>query len=267
MSVRLWLDHVSLSVPRLREAIERLDTRLGLRAIPSPADPDRHSRIYLDRGYIEVSAMDAPASWVLALFFLRFDDPAQLRAHLDACGIPFRFGAYEGVDGRWDDVELESRGVPLPILVRRTHPPAIASDWPPALTTPQRSGATVLAAVHVSVPELNAAADVYARLLGSAPAVVTAPAGRDGLAFPVGRGWIVLSEGDSPGIAGVVLGVTSLADTRKVVGSLSDGAIAWADPAVTDGARIGFTARPPPAAGRSWTRPAPGKSRRTGSGD
>ena len=240
MSVRLWLDHVSLSVPQLREAIERLDAGLGLRAIPRPADPDHHSRIYLDRGYIEVSATGAPADWVLALFFLRFDDPARLGAHLDACGIAYRFGTYEGVDGRWDDVELESGAVPLPILVRRTHPPAIAADWPPAMTTPQRSGATVLAAVHVSVQQLDAAADAYARLLGSAPAIVTAPPGRHGLAFPVGRGRIVLSEGDSPGIAGVVLGVASLRDTRRVIGSLSDGAIVWADPAVVGGARIGF---------------------------
>src|SRR5512143_2445754 len=93
-----WLDHASVAVPNLADAVERLDRRLGLHATVSPAAPEGHSRVYLHRSYLEVSARDGQAGWEATMFFLRFDDAEVLRAHLDDAGIEYRFGDYVGVD-------------------------------------------------------------------------------------------------------------------------------------------------------------------------
>jgi hypothetical protein len=41
----------------------------------SPAAPERHSRVYLDRSYLEVSARPGGSGWSATLFFLRFRGP------------------------------------------------------------------------------------------------------------------------------------------------------------------------------------------------
>ena len=245
--VPLWLDHASIAVPDLTSAIEHLDRRLGLRATVSPEAPERHSRVFLDRSYLEVST-GSGRGWDANLFFLRFADPVGLRAHLDAAGIAARFGEYEGVDGMWDDVEVLVGSVPLPILVRRTAPASIASDWPPALREEHGCGARWLAAVHVEVESLEDATEAYRRLLAihppSRPADGTwAASGR--VRLPLAAGEVVLHERSSPGGLGVVLGVPSLAAARAAlggaIGPTNEDGVAWVTAAETFGLALGFT--------------------------
>jgi len=238
----LWLDHASVSVPNLAAAVEHLDGRLGLRATVSPEAPERHSRVYLDRSYLEVSAGSDGDGWEATLFFLRFDDPRALRAHMDAAGIDYWFGEYEGVDGTWDDVEIRFGTVPLPTLIRRTAPAAVARDWPPALAEDHRCGARALAAMHVEVPSLDEALEAYRRLLGAREPSCSGPERRRAH-VPLASGELILHEGGSGGIVGIVLGVPSLAATRAALGvelGRTDDDVAWLDPAETFGLRLGF---------------------------
>jgi catechol 2,3-dioxygenase-like lactoylglutathione lyase family enzyme len=243
--VALRLDHASIAVPDLAEAVEQLDRRLGLRATGSPQAPERHSRVYLHRSYLEVSAGSAGAGWQATLFFLRFDDPAALRTHLDGVGMQYRFGQYEGVDGTWDDVEIRAGTVPLPMLVRRTTPPAVARDWPPALGQTHPCGARTLAAVHLEVPSLKEAVEAYRRLLG-AEQVSWADhkrRARGKASARLASGEIVLHEGVSGAALGLVLGVPSLAATRIALeGRFApvDEDVAWMHRGQTFGLRLGF---------------------------
>lgn len=248
VGVPLWLDHVSVAVPDFREAVDWFGTRLGLRVTPSAADPARHGRIFLDRGYLEVSAREPAARWSLPYFFLRFADPDGLRRHLVASGLSFRFGSYEGVDGRWDDVPVDAGPIPLPILVRRTEPPEVAADWPPALGAAHASGARTLAVVQLTVPELERAVEAYARLLGLDAARATG-GGAPHAVFELEGGRIVLAGGSPHGISGIELGVPSLAAARSAVGGLCGTPVAWADAATTNGPRIGFVE----LSGPPWT--------------
>ncbi|HET7235649.1 MAG TPA: VOC family protein [Actinomycetota bacterium] len=246
-SIPLWLDHASIAVPELADAVAHLDDRLGLRATVSPATPERHSRVYLDRGYLEVAARPGDTGWTASLFFLRFDDPEALRGHLEAVGLAYRFGAYEGVDGTWDDVEIDAGEVPLPILVRRTAPAEIAQDWPPALPAPHRCGARTLAQVHVGVPSLEPAIEAYERLLGleAAPATTVDPrSGRSRATLPAASGEVVLLDAGTGEIERIVLGVGSLEKARTALGERltidPPDPVAWLDPADAFGLELGF---------------------------
>lgn len=237
--VPLWLDHASLAVPDLHDAIAELEARFGLRTTVTAADPQRHGRIHLERSYLEVSSHEAVADWSLPLFFLRFADLEGLRRHLAATGLAYEVGVYRGVDGEWDDVAVDGGTTPLPILVRRTHPPEIARSWPPPLAEPHPCGATSLEAVHLNVPELGSALDVYGRLLGVkflAATDNTVPCAE--LTLTSGR--IVLVEGAPAGIAGIVLGVGSPDAPKTVVGHLTGSPVRWVDPTTSHGLRIGF---------------------------
>lgn len=245
-AVPLRLDHASVAVPDLRAAVEHLDRRLGLRATVSPEAPGRHSRVYLDRSYLEVSAGSQGRGWEATLFFLRFDDPHVLRAHLETAGIAYRFDEYEGVDGTWDDVEIGFGAVPLPTLIRRTAPAAIARDWPPPLAETHRCGARALAAVHVEVPSLGEAIEAYRSLLGADERAWTTElrSERGWVHVPLASGELVLHEGGPGRIAGIVIGVPSVDATRAALGERlgpTDGGVAWLDPAETFGLRLGFT--------------------------
>lgn len=237
--VPLWLDHASISVPDLPAAVEDLDANLGLDATVSPAAPERHSRVYLDRTYLEVAADAARVGWQATMCFLRFADPDALRAHLDATGLAFAFGVWEGVDGTWDDVEVRSGDVRLPTLVRRTAPTDIARDWPPALSVSHRCGARSLMAVHLEVPSLDDVARAFSTLLGKPFAPPTA-----GLAVrvPLESGALVLRAGAVDRIAGIVLGVGSLVETRRMLplGPIENG-VAWLEGDGAHGLRLGFT--------------------------
>jgi len=241
----LWLDHASVQVPELGPAVEHLD-RLGLRATVSPAAPDRHSRAYLHRSYLEVSARPGGTGWSATSFFLRFEDPMALRAHLDAVGLAYRFGEYEGVDGTWDDVEIDAASVPFPILVRRTAPPEVARDWPPALAEPHRCGARTLAEVHVGVPSLGEALEAYGRLLGLGPdempgSVADPRSGRMRLVLPLASGRVVLLDGGTGGVERIVLGVASLEGVDGGSRTRYEGdPVAWLDPGEAFGLELGL---------------------------
>ncbi|HEU4355532.1 MAG TPA: hypothetical protein VFT27_08085, partial [Actinomycetota bacterium] len=222
----------------LAAAVDHLDLQLGLHATVTPAAPERHSRVHLHRGYLEVSVGSGDERWHPTMFFLRFDEPEALRAQLAASGVAYRWGEYEGVDGTWDDVEIRIGGVPFPTLIRRTAPPGIARDWPPDLDEPHRCGARTLAAVHVEVPSVGEALGAYGWLLGRELQPSREPAH-----VPLAMGEVVLHEGPGERIVGVVLGVGSLDQTR---GSMplpleeSGDGVAWLDPEEAIGLRLGF---------------------------
>ena len=239
----LRLDHVSVEVPDFADAVGRLDERFGLQVTVSPQAPGRHGRVYLDRAYLEVAAHPGSPAWAATSFFLRFSDPEALRAHLEGAGLGYRSRVYEGVDGRWEDVELDVADVPVPILVRRTEPAQVARNWPPPLDRPHRCGAVTLAAVHLPVASIEAAADIYARLLNVEvpPALSGRRPQRRGV-FHLGSATIKLVEdGEQPA---VVLGVASLQMSRAVLSSVllppDDEGVAWLDPSATSGLEAGL---------------------------
>jgi hypothetical protein len=241
--MELRLDHASIEVPHLGDAVGSLDGRLGLEVTVSPQAPERHGRIYLDRAYLEVAANPDVPAWNVTHFFLRFSDPNWLRGHLDGAGLGYHYQVYQGVDGHWDDIELDIADVPVPILVRRTEPAAVARDWPPPLEHPHRCGASALAAVRVPVASIEQAADVYARLLAvEVPRSFSGPGpGQLRTAFHLGSGTIVLSEGDQQ--RAIVLGVASLEMSRTVLSQvlpIDDEGVAWLDPSTTSNLRIGL---------------------------
>lgn len=242
--VNLWLDHVSIAVPDLTVALERLEQRLGLAAVRTAAEPRHHSRIFLDRSYLEVSDREPGEGWRTPYFFVRFEDPAALREHLEASGLAWTWGSYQGVDGLWDDVSIESRSVPCPFLVRRTEPVDLAGDWPPALERVHRCDARSLHEVGVGVADLASAMEVYTRLLGTAPEPVRISATQQGACYTLaGGGRIVLLESDVSGIRSVTLGVGSLQRARDCLGSLAPPGsheTLWVNPAAIGGLRWGF---------------------------
>jgi Glyoxalase-like domain len=241
-AVELRLDHVSLEVADFADAVGRLDERLGLRVTVSPQAPERHGRVYLDRAYLEVAAHPGSPTWAVGSFFLRFSDLESLRARLGGARLGYRYRVYEGVDGRWDDVELDIADVPVPILVRRTEPAQVARNWPPPLDEPHRCGAVTLAAVHLPVASIEAAADVYARLLNiDAPRALSSPGSRRRV-FHLGSGTITLVEDGEQ--RAVVLGVASLEMAKAVLSSMllppDREGVAWLDPSATSGLAVGL---------------------------
>ena len=229
-AAELRLDHVSIEVPDFADASGRLDEQLGLRVTVSPQAPERHGRILLDRAYLELAAHPGSPTWAIGSFFLRFSDLEELRAHLEGVRLGYRYRVYEGVDGRWDDIELDVADVPLPILVRRTEPAEVARNWPPPLDQPHRCGAFMLAAVHLPVASIEAGADVYARLLNVEASALSRPGpGRRRTVFHLGSARIMLIEGGER--RAVVLGVASLETSRAILSSVllppDDDGIAW----------------------------------------
>jgi hypothetical protein len=236
---------VSIEVPNFAAAVGRLDEELGLRVTVSPQAPGRHGRVYLDRAYLEVAGHPDIPTWVVSSFFLRFSDSKGLRAHLEGgARLRYRYGVYEGIDGRWDDVELDVADVPAPILVRRTEPADVARNWPPPLDKPHRCGAFTLAAVRLPVASIGAAADIYARLLDVEPPLALSGSGRQRrqVEFHLGSATITLVEDGER--RAIVLGVASLETSSAVLASVllppDDEGIAWLDPSATSDLVVGF---------------------------
>lgn len=263
MGPALHLDHASLHVADLDHALERLGSRFGLVATRTPAAPTWHSRIFLDRSYVEVSARPgraAPSGWAIPLFFLRYEALPPMLDHLRAAGIGADVSEHAGVDGTWDDVSVSApEGVPAPLLVRRTRPPEVAADWPPPLPAPQPCGAVALDAVHLRVAHLAPAVDFYRRLLAlEARSLPTrdASSGGERIELPLASGRLALhsAEAGQPGVIGIALAVDSLArveqtlDARGVSlrrGATAGGPECWLDPAETHGVLFGFRERAP----------------------
>jgi catechol 2,3-dioxygenase-like lactoylglutathione lyase family enzyme len=221
------LDHVSIGVPHLGEAVAQFAEQFGLEVTVSPEAPERHGRIYLDRSYLEVAVRPGVPTWQVTDFFLGFSELAALQAHLDGADLAHRYEVYQGVDGRWDDVQLDVADVPVPGLVRRTEPPEAARNWPPPLARPHRCGASTLAAVRVPVPKLVAASRFYGRLLGHA---TPQESGQRRVVLPLLLGSIVLVEGAE---WAVVLGVASLEESSAALASRllppDENDVAWLD--------------------------------------
>jgi len=96
--------------------------------------------------------------------------------------------------------------------------------------------------VVVATPDLAPAVETYARLLGLSADAATVEGRQATLSCASGR--IILEEGEHPGISGVVLGVTSMAEATEVTGEADGAEIRWLDPGVTHGLRIGLTPVP-----------------------
>jgi hypothetical protein len=246
-SLNLNLDHVSVQTPDLGATVELLRDRLGLITTPTSAAADRHGRLLLHRSYMEVAAGTTAS---LPLFFLRYDRLEHALATLEKRGLRARASSYQGVDGTWEDVELDAgTAVPLPFLVRRVTPPDVAKDWPPPLTAPHPCGAMALASVHVRARQLEPAMEVYERLLG-------APArGLDtrGARFRVGSGQIVVHEAAerAPAIVALELQVASLEHTQRYLTALGTTPLRAGDTLWTDlpiGFQLGFCEAPSAAA-------------------
>jgi hypothetical protein len=243
----LVLDHASIAVPALPVAMDLLARRYALELVPTVGAADSHGRIYLDRAYLEVSTGEG-SRWEVTAFYLGFSDLERLRRQLSVAGLGHRYRVYEGVDGRWDDVEIEVAEVPVPVLVRRTEPAELARNWPPRLERSHRCGATTLAEVHVPVASLREAAEIYAGLLGGEPSWVAA-GGASAVrraVFHLGTGRVVLVEGASR--YAVVLGVPSLAASRAVLGaallSPDDRGVSWFAQAMGTGLPLGLVPLP-----------------------
>lgn len=243
-AAELLLDHVTIDVPDFADAVGRFGESLGLRVTVSPQASDRHGRIFLDRTYLEVAAHPGSPSWAVTSFFLRFSSLQALRAHLEGARIGYRYRVYQGVDGLWDDVELDVADVPMPILVRRTEPAQVARNWPPPLDKPHRCGAFMLAAVHLPVASIEAAADTYARLLnvGASHSAPGPEQARRRKVFHCGSARIMLIEhGERPA---VVLGVASLDTSNAALSSVldppDDEGVAWMSTQATSNLAIGL---------------------------
>jgi hypothetical protein len=238
------LDHVSIGVPHLGDAVAQFAEEFGLEVTVSPQAPERHGRIYLDRSYLEVAVRPGVRTWRVTDFFLGFSELAVLQAHLDGADLTYRYAVYQGVDGRWDDIQLDVADVPVPGLVRRTAPPEAARDWPPPLARTHRCGASTLAALYVPVPKLAAASRFYGRLLGPA---TPQESGQRRVVLPLSLGSIVLVEGDER--LAVVLGVASLEESIAVLAPRllppDEDGVAWLDSsAATLALGLTDTARP-----------------------
>jgi hypothetical protein len=235
----LVLDHVSLQTPAWDTAVELLRDRFGLSTTRTPAAPDRHGRVYFDRSYLEIAAgVEASLPW----FFLRYDRLDHTLEVLQGRGLRARASVYQGVDGTWEDIELDAgTAVPLPYLSRRITPAEVAKDWPPPLVSAHPCGAEALAAVHLRCPRLEPALVIYERLLGS-PAIRL---GADHAMHRLGPGRIVLHEAAELPLAilGLELRVASLDHTQRCLAARgtrtwrADGVL-WTD--LPGGCRLGF---------------------------
>ncbi len=243
----LRVDHASLRVARLALARERLEQRFGLVPTPTPAAPDTHSRLYLDRSYLEVS--QGPGQG-LEYYFFGFQDRRAVEAHLALQRLTFTHQAYVGADGTWDDLTVQPPpGVPVPMLVRRTEPEALAQDWPPPRPEAWACGARALVGFRLQVASLHSAAPFFQALLGGTPTTprVEPRSGRTRVDLRWPGGTLTLVEGDAPRIEGVVLRVAQLEATagflqeRGTLFHREEGEL-WAQDPQLPGLELGFSA-------------------------
>jgi hypothetical protein len=271
MTIRL--DHATLEVPDLTEAVDIFWDRFGLRVTLTPADPEGHARLFLDRGYIEIVPQQGDASGLrLTGFYLSHPNVPEAIERL--CEVGLASGpavTYRGVDGVWwDGMLTPPEGVPAPILVQRIEPPDVAADWPPPLHHRHPSGIERLLGVYLVTPYVAQAVEFYERLAHTFAAVGAMRPARQlksggqhwaladqqwEVALP-GGGRVIICDPMRPGrgrdllmahgpcIAGLELGTGMLPDTeiRLNAGSVGyrldpdeHGIAAWIDPEATPG--------------------------------
>lgn len=160
----LQLDHVSLEVSSMPAARRFLEEHLGFTVtVPLHASLS-HSRIFLDRGYIEVHApstsrlasleMTVLRQW--AGYYLRPPEISRYAAWAVRRGLPVVGPErYRGVDGEWLDLMVERApwGRLLPVITQRTAPAEMASDWPPALPVTHPNGVQSLLGIYMVIPD------------------------------------------------------------------------------------------------------------------
>jgi hypothetical protein len=230
MQLALPLDHLSLRTPSLDATLACLLEKLGLQAVRTPQAPREHSRIHLDRCYMEVAQpVSQPPSFAgigvsSPCFFLRFDHP-DLEGELRRLGLrPRPLTAYQGKDGVWEDLSFEEPEAEGLLLVRRTQPPEVAKDWPPALRASNPAGILALSSVLVATPRFSEAQAFFRKLCGSNQ---VGPPRDDGflqatrcdVQLPAGRGRITLLERERQAVEGVGLAVQDLGVAQRFVES------------------------------------------------
>jgi hypothetical protein len=145
----LSLDHVSV-----RASVAELEHH-GFRVTPTAGAEDRHARILLDRGYLELRP-PANGGIYATGWFVRSDDQEALRDRLSEAGFATTaLMPYPGVDGSWLDLELPGRTPVTPIVTRRVD----RDDWPPPLTAPHPNGALHIAGLRATVQQPRALSD------------------------------------------------------------------------------------------------------------
>lgn len=252
----LLLDHVSLAVADAPQAWSRLH-RYGLQVTPTPTAAPRHGRLHLDRAYLEVSERGGaePGRWTAPLFFFRFEDRPQQMQVLAGRGLQARPRSYLGVDGEWEELEVDAPPeVRAPVLVRRVSPPELARSWPPRLEQAHRCGARTLERVYLACADLAAAAVFFERLLGapSRPGGVTpfgassVDVGPLSLVDPPTPGPAPAPSPGPPSVCGVALGTDSVEHTaqwlsERAVPLARAEQLVWVDPADSGGMVIAFT--------------------------
>jgi hypothetical protein len=215
--------------PSLHDALQMLDARSGPRD-RSPGDPDRHSRVYLDRGYLEVASGRRGGDWTLSGFFARFE----IRQRCGAIRLDrLRHGsASTRRRRRWAPTRCRDGPAPDP---RPAHPPA--RDCADLATAPWRG-------TSVRGQDPRCRADNRARPglgrrnvhpLDRRASVVTDREVSAPRRLASGR--IILAEGN-PRIT--IARRRSLSETMSVVGPLEGSPVAWLDPAITHGVQLGF---------------------------
>jgi len=271
------LDHASLQLADMGQAIRALHERLGLEPLLGIGDPEHHGRIVFENTYVEltVPAQGPPAlssPWTLPWFFLRFsDDPSALCARLRDAGLSPCFQLFEGDDGCWTEIRLDTaRETPAPLLLQR---PARRSFLTGTLPRPMPShgcGAFQLAGVLVVTPDLLATLELYRRLLGISPLPkpyldrvfagrrvdLRLPSGRLGFLQPEGAGLASRAlEAWGPGPLGLQLAVESFWPVEEQTARLGihtergitpRGAEMWIDPQETFGVSFGYVEELPP---------------------
>lgn len=158
----LRLDHASLYVPSLDEAVARFERAFPSAIVRTPGVRE-HARLHFDRTYLELRESAEVSAFALRHAFLRAEDLTAEAEALRARGLTVAdISRYDGADGAWSELHPRTPDVAVPLpIVRRIEPAAIARDWPPPSALDVR-----LAGVVIASPDPTAAMEHYARLTG-----------------------------------------------------------------------------------------------------
>lgn len=153
------IDHVSLV------AAPGALGELGFRLTPTHGATS-HSRIFLDRHYLEVEESGEAEIGAVG-WFLRGDDLDQAAVMLSAEVMPaFWPTRYQGHDGVWVDVSVVGQTPALPTLTKRTD--VAAASWPPPLEAEHPNGVTAIAELQLQ-SEKPALVEAYLTAMEALP--------------------------------------------------------------------------------------------------
>lgn len=143
---RLRLDHVSIAAR---------SSDLGQRGFRVTSTDDAgldqpHARLFLNRVYLEIVPAPTHGEVIGRSWFLHTPDLPAAAEALRSAGI--RVGGpttYKGLDGVWEDVEIDppSATPAMPMVTRRVDRHAMT--WPPPLSEAHPNGARTVKSLHV----------------------------------------------------------------------------------------------------------------------